>query len=246
MDEDEPMGALGAYTPEMIQARLDALEREAGAFGQRQQAMWQQQFEDGRRRLEQAQMGPSRAEQLFALSAAFARPQRMRGFAGMMDNLMPTLAGLSGAQREASFQREDALSRLERQYLGQQMEGEQNAFTNRREALKALAQTVKPQLPQIIADGNGGIHAVNRATLEAQTVIAPNDGSHAFGAPVQGGGSANLPRPKTPDEVMRLPPGSRFIAPDGRIGTVPGGPTQSASGGFRNVPSGNPLDPPRR
>lgn len=48
----------------------------------------------------------------------------------------------------------------------------------------------------------------------------------APGAPQQ-----SLPQVTTPDEAMRLPPGSQFMLPDGRIGTVPGGPA-SAPGGF--------------
>lgn len=42
----------------------------------------------------------------------------------------------------------------------------------------------------------------------------------------------NLPQVATPEEARRLAPGTRFRLPDGRIGTVPGGPTPSASGNF--------------
>lgn len=56
---------------------------------------------------------------------------------------------------------------------------------------------------------------------------------------VGGGQGGDLPRVSTPDEAMRLPPGTQFMLPDGRIGTVPaqGGPTPQASGGF--PPAGN-------
>lgn len=46
---------------------------------------------------------------------------------------------------------------------------------------------------------------------------------------VQGGG---MPTVSSPDEAMKLPPGTQFRMPDGRIGTVPGGAGGNASGGF--------------
>jgi hypothetical protein len=56
-----------------------------------------------------------------------------------------------------------------------------------------------------------------------------------YGATVSGGGApagGGLPRVSSPDEAAKLPPGSQFILPDGRIGTVPGGAGGNASGGF--------------
>jgi hypothetical protein len=50
------------------------------------------------------------------------------------------------------------------------------------------------------------------------------------GMGAQSGG--DLPRVSSPDEARRLPPGSQFIMPDGRIGTVPGGGSGNATGGF--------------
>jgi hypothetical protein len=48
-------------------------------------------------------------------------------------------------------------------------------------------------------------------------------------------GGANLPTVASPDDAMRLPPGSQFRMPDGRIGTVPnrGGQTVAPSGPFQ-------------
>jgi hypothetical protein len=48
-------------------------------------------------------------------------------------------------------------------------------------------------------------------------------------APQQGGG---MPRVNSPEDAAKLPPGTQFIMPDGRIGTVPGGAGGNASGGF--------------
>lgn len=64
-------------------------------------------------------------------------------------------------------------------------------------------------------------------TGEIRLVPVPTNPS--AGAP---GGGEDLPRPRTPEEARQLPPGTRFYLPDGTIGTVPGGPTPTASGNF--------------
>lgn len=43
------------------------------------------------------------------------------------------------------------------------------------------------------------------------------------------GGGEDMPTVATPEEAGQLPPGTRFRMPDGRIGTVPGGPTGDPS-----------------
>jgi hypothetical protein len=45
------------------------------------------------------------------------------------------------------------------------------------------------------------------------------------------GGSA-MPQVSSPQEAAQLPPGTQFMMPDGRIGTVPGGASGNAGGGF--------------
>jgi len=64
---------------------------------------------------------------------------------------------------------------------------------------------------QLVSDGMGG-----------QVAVRPNS------APV-----GSLPHANSPEDIAHLAPGSQFIAPDGSIRIVPGGPTQPASGGFR-------------
>ncbi len=60
-------------------------------------------------------------------------------------------------------------------------------------------------------------------------VITPNPGDAPAGAPASG----NIPRVTSPEEAMMLPPGTKFMTPDGRVGTVPGGGTGNGAGGFR-------------
>lgn len=45
-----------------------------------------------------------------------------------------------------------------------------------------------------------------------------------------------LPLVEKPEDAAKLPPGTRFKMPDGRIGTVPGGAGGNASGGFLGGP----------
>jgi hypothetical protein len=67
---------------------------------------------------------------------------------------------------------------------------------------------------------NGEIYMGPRSGLvQAATGLAPS--------------APDMPTINSPSDAMKLPPGTRFRMPDGRIGTVPGGPTQPASGGFR-------------
>lgn len=72
-----------------------------------------------------------------------------------------------------------------------------------------------------------------RQTRPVQIVGSPSTG-YSFiddGGPSTPPGD-DMPHVATPTEAMALPPGSQFIMPDGRIGTVPGGAGGDASGGF--------------
>lgn len=76
-------------------------------------------------------------------------------------------------------------------------------------------------------DANGNQMFV---TVPGTPAIGP--GASLFGQPQP---TENLPTPASPDEARRLPPGTRFRLPDGTIGTVPGGQSQSGSGNFRRA-----------
>ena len=67
-------------------------------------------------------------------------------------------------------------------------------------------------------------------TGQVRIVVAQNPGGFAPGSPVQQG---DIPRLTNPSEVSNLKPGQQFYDPNGVLRQVPGGPTQTASGGFR-------------
>lgn len=96
----------------------------------------------------------------------------------------------------------------------------------------AFVQGMSVQLRKLYPlQPGGGMAGINPATGQAEMVITPNPGGFSAGAPA-GGGGGNMPRVSSPQEAAQLPPGTQFMMPDGRIGTVPGGPTPQASGGF--------------
>lgn len=80
----------------------------------------------------------------------------------------------------------------------------------------------------------GGIGIYDPQTGKTDFTVVPNYGQGQTGAPAGNPSTPqNLPRVATPQDAAKLPPGTQFLLPDGRIGTVPGGPTPKASGGFR-------------
>lgn len=91
-----------------------------------------------------------------------------------------------------------------------------------------LEKSAKPDIRA--TEPGGGLYRIEGD--QVRVLVQPNDGSQPMGAPAQQRGPQNLPRVSSPEEARRLPPGSKFIMPDGRVGTVPGGPTASQSGGF--------------
>ncbi len=70
--------------------------------------------------------------------------------------------------------------------------------------------------PQIFGSAEAGYNVFDPNAGQAPAPAAPQD----------------IPRVATPEEAAKLPPGTQFMMPDGRVGTVPGGAGGNASGGF--------------
>jgi hypothetical protein len=77
---------------------------------------------------------------------------------------------------------------------------------------------------RIISGTEGAFYSQPRIGYGRQPGAQPAAGQ------VAGGG---IPRVNSPQEAMRLPPGTQFQMPDGRVGTVPGGAGGNSSGTFR-------------
>ena len=94
-------------------------------------------------------------------------------------------------------------------------------------AYNAVARAAEKLVP--LQPGGSAI-GYNPATGQSRTVVAQNPGGAMAGTPVSQG---DFPRLTNPSEVSSLKPGQQFYDPNGVLRQVPGGPTQSASGGFR-------------
>jgi hypothetical protein len=91
---------------------------------------------------------------------------------------------------------------------------------------------IEDDKPQIITPQPGGGAFQYNPNGPPIPLVLPNDGSQQTGAP-----AAQMPTVATPEDAAKLPPGTQFRMPDGRIGTVPGGnggqTAVAPSGGFR-------------
>jgi hypothetical protein len=163
------------------------------------------QYEAMRKALNERRFGPSRAEQLFALSAAIGKPMIRPSFGGVMSNVTSTLADIEKANREAQTSRAEALAALEQSLLNQTDAAKQAEFKAQREAWAAqgpvLAQLAKPKSRRT------GFNPLTGALVDMDT-----------GQPVE---QANLPvlSPEQVAAASRDPSkrGMRFQTVDGRV-----------------------------
>lgn len=97
-------GPLSAFDVSRIQEKLKAYQD----VGAERKAF----YDNLEKELLARRTGPSASERLYQLSAAFAKPTRTRGFAGVMNNIMPVLQQQAQATREGTENRQEALSKL--------------------------------------------------------------------------------------------------------------------------------------
>lgn len=208
-----PVGALsGPDEPEDPLQELLRLQRESMALSREQRNYQQKMFEEGRRKLEQQRLGPSRAEQLFALSAALAQPRRYKGFGATLENVMPTLGHFAGLRRQAEQQRAAELEALQQQYMQSGFAGRREELEGQRDLIKLAADLNKPEKRRT------GFNPITGELTDMDTAEA-----------IRASGGA--PRLRSKAEYDALPPGAEFIAPDGSRRRKPGGPTGSAPSG---------------
>ena len=102
-------GPLSAFDTSRIQSKLNQYQDVA-----KQQAAYYDRLE---KELLARRTGPSLSERLYQLSAAFAKPTTVRGFGGVMNNIMPVLQQQAQATREDAENRAEALSKLQQAQL---------------------------------------------------------------------------------------------------------------------------------
>lgn len=221
-DAVEPLGALSAPEgqPDERAAILKQLQelqqRDLKGFGDEREYR-RKLFEQGRASLEKERLGPSRAEQLFALAAAFSEPQRYKGFGGMMANVMPVMAQMTGATRKADQQRSEALRELERTYLDEEQSLSRGERSAQRQYLTSMLSATKPRArPRPLVNPISG-EFVDPETME---VIPVGRGASATSRTIGG------------TTYYKGSDGEWYDNAE-EAAQAGGGPTQPASGGFR-------------
>lgn len=102
------------------------------------------------------------------------------------------------------------------------------------EGVVHLADAFEPQKPEqrpqlVPYTAGGGVAQLNPQTGQLETLVMPNQGGHAAGSPVNGGG---VPQVHDQASYDAIPPGAQYTTPDGHIRVKQGGPSQPAAGGF--------------
>ena len=218
-DDDDLIGGEFSGAPRDLTSQLAVLQREQADAQERARKVRQQQLQQATETIKARRYGPSRAEQLFALSAALAQPVR-GGWGQVWSNVAPVLAQNAAARREGAQTREDKLLDLQQKYALGQIEDEQAGIRDRVSMLRATASALKPARQRTgFNPQTGRLYDLDTgAEIPLQTT----------------GGADGIPTVSSPDEAMKLPRGTRFRTPDGRIKIATGGPTGSApSVGFR-------------
>lgn len=116
-----PRSALDSVTAPANVAAAEGAPAEGGLSAvrdviKRRQALQRDQqayYDQMARQLEERRTGPSTSERLFELSAALARPTTVRGFSGVLNNVMPVLQQQAKATREGTEGRMEAANALQ-------------------------------------------------------------------------------------------------------------------------------------
>lgn len=153
-DTEVPAGALdfANMTPEAFSTGLNDVLRQASALAP---VMGQKDYEAAKQKIMERRFGPSRAEQLFALSAAFLKPTYAGNRLGqIMGNVVPALGEAERQNREATTAREAALEQLKQQY----MTGTNAAQRQKLEALLSVYKTAAPVVAAKMKPSSSGLN----------------------------------------------------------------------------------------
>jgi hypothetical protein len=108
---DAEAGGLSVYNDPNVQTAVTARTKLNNEY--------KKYYDDLTAKLAARQAGPSFSERMYQLSSALFAPTSVRGFSGVMGNVMPVLQKQQQAQREGEIKRQDALDALTAAQLGQ-------------------------------------------------------------------------------------------------------------------------------
>ena len=127
-------------------------------IAERKAALRKEQFERNTALLDKMYAGPSRSQQLFALSQAFLQPINTGGggFAQVLGNVTGALGATSAQMREAQQKRAMAAAQLQDTYAMQGVEGDEERAKRQFEIMKLLREqrpirsAISPQTDRVI------------------------------------------------------------------------------------------------
>jgi hypothetical protein len=120
---------------------------------------------------------------------------------------LPTLQQMRMAAEKTLADARKALTEFDKVNTGDLSRPGREKLKEQRDALAAEVTTAREGLGKIS-------DRLSRRLDETEAASKPGAAPKPAPAPSAGG---ELPRPKTPEEVAKLKPGTRFIAPDGSI-----------------------------
>ena len=161
-DEEMQTGGLGGQSPSVNLGTL-ATERAFAAqtdILKQQQALAKQRYEEGRQRIEQMRLGPTRSEQLMAISQALLSPSPYRNrFKGTLANLSQVAGPMVGANRRAELEKAEMLRQLTEQY-------EDRALNVRKTAADLGVELAKAAKPRTL---RSALHPVTGEVVNLDT-----------------------------------------------------------------------------
>jgi hypothetical protein len=146
-------GALTSSLAKELKSNDDLMQRFNAPGQQFDPLAASKAYDAAAQRIRARSSGPSRAEQLFAISAALSQPTKYSGPGAMFSNLSPALQELQEKQRTAGYAQDDAVDELKLKGLTSQNEAYKEALRNRYgiygimgRQLATEARFAKPQL----------------------------------------------------------------------------------------------------
>lgn len=196
--QEAPAGAL---------SEMDAIRQKILGYPAEREKARADMFERGQQYLSRMYPGPSRSQQLFALSKALLSPTPYRGFAGVMSNVNDALGAVSKARDEAMRKRSEAEMELQQSLSGA-------AEKDTLEALKLRYQLLKEENDAAQAAAKAGQPKYQWDSVTGRWVVQP--------------GSGGLPpmNPKgqyvvsTPEQAASVPRGQPFVYTGDNTGKI--------------------------
>lgn len=187
-------------------------------------------YDDLTAKLTARQAGPSFSERMYQLSSALFAPTSVRGFSGVMGNVLPVLQKQQQAQREGELKREDALNALTAAQLGQKEELLGQELETETELAKLMSKRrpigfnpvtgVKEYMDEITPTPVGATGAPERkpsGTMETRGNIQGYVNERGIWTPLPQRTEKETFRPATPEEAAMYGADTGQISSTGRF-----------------------------